>query len=98
GEIVGRGYHPKVGEPHAEIFALQDAGRRAGGSTLYVTLEPCTHHGRTPHAPRRFSPRASRVWWQPPGIRIRGLRPARRRSEPLASPSSSASSRRLQTS
>ena len=48
GEVVGRGYHKHPGLPHAEIEALQRAGERALGSTLYVTLEPCCHFGRTP--------------------------------------------------
>jgi diaminohydroxyphosphoribosylaminopyrimidine deaminase/5-amino-6-(5-phosphoribosylamino)uracil reductase len=47
GEVVGEGYHPAAGQPHAEIFALQDAGARARGADLYVTLEPCCHQGRT---------------------------------------------------
>src|SRR3989338_4512755 len=46
--IIGRGYHEKTGLPHAEAIALDDAGVKAKGATLYVTLEPCTHFGRTP--------------------------------------------------
>ncbi|MDX2167303.1 MAG: bifunctional diaminohydroxyphosphoribosylaminopyrimidine deaminase/5-amino-6-(5-phosphoribosylamino)uracil reductase RibD, partial [Deltaproteobacteria bacterium] len=47
GRVVGRGYHLRDGAPHAEIAALRAAGARARGATLYVTLEPCNHHGRT---------------------------------------------------
>jgi diaminohydroxyphosphoribosylaminopyrimidine deaminase/5-amino-6-(5-phosphoribosylamino)uracil reductase len=48
GEVVGEGWHERAGGPHAEVVALEAAGERARGATLYVTMEPCTHHGRTP--------------------------------------------------
>ncbi|MEM7065466.1 MAG: bifunctional diaminohydroxyphosphoribosylaminopyrimidine deaminase/5-amino-6-(5-phosphoribosylamino)uracil reductase RibD [Cyanobacteria bacterium P01_B01_bin.77] len=48
GKIVGEGFHPQVGQPHAEVFALRVAGEAAQGATLYVNLEPCNHTGRTP--------------------------------------------------
>jgi diaminohydroxyphosphoribosylaminopyrimidine deaminase/5-amino-6-(5-phosphoribosylamino)uracil reductase len=48
GEVVGEGWHERAGGPHAEVVALEAAGERAQGATLYVTMEPCAHHGRTP--------------------------------------------------
>jgi diaminohydroxyphosphoribosylaminopyrimidine deaminase / 5-amino-6-(5-phosphoribosylamino)uracil reductase len=54
GVVVGQGRHPRAGDPHAEVFALDEAGARARGATLYVTLEPCHHQGRTGPCTRRI--------------------------------------------
>ncbi|NEP58775.1 MAG: bifunctional diaminohydroxyphosphoribosylaminopyrimidine deaminase/5-amino-6-(5-phosphoribosylamino)uracil reductase RibD [Symploca sp. SIO2G7] len=48
GKIIGEGFHPAAGKPHAEVFALREAGEQARGATIYVNLEPCNHYGRTP--------------------------------------------------
>ena len=48
GKVIGEGAHLKAGDPHAEVYAISQAGSAAKGATAYVTLEPCSHTGRTP--------------------------------------------------
>ena len=51
-KVIGTGWHERAGNPHAEIIALKNAGSKAAGATLYLTLEPCNHVGRTPPCSR----------------------------------------------
>ncbi|WP_410208174.1 bifunctional diaminohydroxyphosphoribosylaminopyrimidine deaminase/5-amino-6-(5-phosphoribosylamino)uracil reductase RibD [Fusobacterium sp.] len=54
GKIIGEGYHQKFGGPHAEVFALEAAGENAKGADIYVTLEPCSHYGKTPPCAKKI--------------------------------------------
>jgi diaminohydroxyphosphoribosylaminopyrimidine deaminase/5-amino-6-(5-phosphoribosylamino)uracil reductase len=88
GRVVGEGFHSRAGAPHAEIEGLRAAGTRAAGAVLYVTLEPCTHHGRTPPCVDALLPlRLARVvvaTTDPdPRVRGRGIRRLRRARVPV---------------
>lgn len=83
GRVVGEGFHARAGAPHAEIEALRAAGGRVRGATLYVTLEPCVHHGRTPPCVDALRPLGLRrvvvASVDPdPRVRGRGIRALRR--------------------
>ena len=54
GKVIGEGYHKFFGGPHAEVYALEDAGKEAEGAAIYVTLEPCTHYGKTPPCAKKI--------------------------------------------
>ena len=54
GEVIGEGYHKFFGGPHAEVYALEDAGKEAEGAAIYVTLEPCSHYGKTPPCAKKI--------------------------------------------
>ena len=54
GEVIGKGYHKFFGGPHAEVYALEEAGEDAHGATIYVTLEPCSHYGKTPPCAKKI--------------------------------------------
>lgn len=88
GRVVGEGYHHRAGAPHAEIEALRAAGARARGAVLYVTLEPCTHFGRTPPCVDALLPlgleRVVCAAVDPdPRVRGRGIRRLRRAGVPV---------------
>lgn len=87
GALAGEGFHRRAGEPHAEVEALRAAGGRARGGTLYITLEPCNHHGRTPPCTEAIlAAGVARVVvaWRDPNPRVEGGGIARLRAAGVA--------------
>lgn len=71
GEAVGEGFHTYDGIKHAEVLAIERAGAKAHGATLYINLEPCSHQGRTGPCADAVIAAASAAWWPACRIRIR---------------------------
>jgi diaminohydroxyphosphoribosylaminopyrimidine deaminase / 5-amino-6-(5-phosphoribosylamino)uracil reductase len=87
GALVGTGWHERAGLPHAEVLALKDAGERARGATLYVNLEPCSHHGRTPPCVEAIVPAGIKrvvAAMQDPNPRVAGAGLAKLRAAGIA--------------